>query len=456
MPGHIGGEGFSAEYPEFRCIAKFDVTEVEGLDDLHMPKEAIKNSLDLLAQAYGAKQSYFLVNGATSGIHSLFMYLGPDAKVIIPRNVHRSVYGGLILSGVHPIYVPSKVNTELGLVLNTDEANIIRTLKQYPEVKAVFLTNPTYYGTTSKIDTIVDTLDKQQMLFIDEAHGGHFAFHPAYPDTALQCGAHAAINGLHKTLPVLTQGACLHINHNFVLADRLFNALSMLTTTSPSYPIMASIDLARSFMQEHGYASLEYARELSIKYRGKMRLIKGITCYGEELKSICGVQGIDPLKILIIIDELTIDGIQLSRILRQNYDIQVEMEGEHFVLAMMSLFHHEEHWNILYKALASIAAQYRSRKKNKKEVASPPEQIMYLTPRQAYFANKKTVSLEESVGMIAGEYIAVYPPGIPCLVPGELINKEMIDYLKYIRTSSLHIQGPYDGSLKTIKIIDQD
>ncbi|MDD3852743.1 MAG: aminotransferase class I/II-fold pyridoxal phosphate-dependent enzyme [Syntrophomonadaceae bacterium] len=453
MPGHAGGLGF--ETGEFKLISGFDVTEVPGLDDLHMSQEVIEEARRLLAKAYGAQESLFLVNGASSGIHALFLSFNPDDEVLVPRNAHRSFFSAMVLSAVRPIYIPVEYQPELGVALSVTGRQVDSLLAENPRVKAVFITSPSYFGTAAPIEAIAQKVHQKGIqLLVDEAHGAHFAFHAAYPTPALHCGADAAVNGMHKTLPVLNQGAALHVAEGFHDFTRLRAACSLLTTTSPSYPILASIDLARAFMVEKGESQLETAYQLARQYREKINNLPGLHCYGDELTGFEGVTGYDPLKLVVSFPGVTVSGREVAHQLREQYAIQVEMAQEKFILAMMSMFHEAAHWERFYQALKNVTAVYQGRRENTPIAKVPVNPTVLMTPRDAFMARKKQVPLKESAGCIAGESVAVYPPGIPALLPGELITEELLEYLYYIKNSKLQIQGPRESSLNSILIID--
>lgn len=453
MPGHLGGAGFRLK--EFQQVAAMDVTEVPGLDDLHLPREAISRAQQLMAEAFGAGQSLFLVNGASSGIHSLFLSLPVGAEVVVPRNAHLSFFAGMVLSGAKPHYVLPRVDEETGAALCIDANDIDLCLKRNPDVAAVFITSPVYYGVTSQVKECVSRAHQYGVqFFVDEAHGSHFRFHPDYPGTALQAGADAAVNGFHKTLPVFNQGAVLHLGSHFPGSERVFKAFSLLTTTSPSYPIMASIDLARKFMEDEGFAHLQKAYELSSYYKKKLNDLKGIHCWGEELCSRAGVGGLDPLKITISLSGLSIDGFQMARIMRDNYGVQVELAEPHLVMAMMSIFHNREDWERLFQTVKNISLSYGSTKRGNLGVKVPPAPSVCMSPREAFLAPSITVPLDKCRDRICAEMVAPYPPGIPCLLPGEQITAEVIDYLKYLRTCKVNVQGPQDSSLDNLQVIE--
>lgn len=454
MPGHAGGAGFTSE--PWQLMAALDVTEVPGLDDLHLPQEIIEKSRKLLAQAFGAVESYFLVNGATSGIHSLFMTLRPGARVLIPRHAHRSFFGGLVLSGACPVYLPVEVDAETGIALATDADNVAKVL-QREKAEALFLTSPTYYGTTSNIRAITEIAHSYDIpVYVDEAHGAHFNFNPYYPAPALKQGADAVVHGLHKTLPVFNQGAALHIGTGFKQADRLREMYSLITTTSPSYPLLASIDLARQTMQEQGSRYLENSRQLAEEYQPKINALPGLSCPGERLLQVPGVCGIDPLKILVFINDLDLTGFEAGRILRQKYRIQIEIESDHYLLAMMSMFHQRDDWERFYQALQDLAKEYWQPKSNDKDrkPVLPPAPSVIKSPREALAAKRIRIPLMQARGKVSAEMVAAYPPGIPGLLPGELITEEVIEYLQYIRQAGIKIQGPHDYTLATISVLD--
>lgn len=453
MPGHVGGRGM----PDIlKAFAAIDVTEVPGTDNLHCSQSAIEEGRRLMASAFGAKESFFLVNGASSGIHSLLLSLpDPEGKVLVPRNAHRSFWGGMVLSGAFPVYIPCRYDPQAGISLAVESADITRLLNRYPESQAVFITSPSYYGTTCKMKDIVEVASEhEKILLVDEAHGGHFPFHPAFPRPALHQGADAVVNGLHKTLPVLNQGACLHLGPGFKHRDRLFSAYSLLTTTSPSYPLLASIDKARELMIEKGYDLLEGARELALNYHEKINRLPGLRVLNKQLLEVPGVGEMDFLKTVVFIEGLSLTGCQLSEVLRTRYHIQVELQEPRIILAMMSMFHGLEEWERLYQALKEVCCSFQGPSPALR-IMNPPIPQVVLSPRQAFSSARHRVKLGDSVGRLCGEVLAVYPPGIPCLLPGEMIDAEILDYLWYIKKSGSIIQGPDDPEINTIMILDE-
>ncbi|MEN6389599.1 MAG: aminotransferase class I/II-fold pyridoxal phosphate-dependent enzyme [Syntrophomonas sp.] len=454
MPGHVGGRGLPEAY---LSLAELDLTEVPGIDDLHQPRSDIKEALLLMARAYRAGESFFLVNGATSGIHALFMSLpGENPQVLVPRNAHRSLWGGMVLSGAVPRYLSGGYDVQTGIPLALDPDIIGTELEADPQIRAVFLTSPSYFGTSLNIAEMASLAHQRgAVLLVDEAHGAHFAFHPAYPRPALSQGADAAVNGLHKTLPVLNQGACLHIGREYKYRDQLAAALSLITTTSPSFPLLASMDLARQFMQAKGYEHLEKAHQTALKYRAMMDKIPGMRVVTPSGKNDRYAAGQDPLKVTLHIAGIGLNSPQMADVLRREYHIQPELAQPGLIMFMFSLFHREDEWERLYLALAAIAAKYGGAAGEPEIIPPPPMPRMVLSPRQAFWQERRRVKLKDSLGLLSAEMAAPYPPGIPCLLPGELIDAETLEYLWYIKQRGLYTQGPHDPALDYIMVLDE-
>ncbi len=451
MPGHIGGEGLPRE---FKDLANFDLTEIMGLDDFHLPATIIAEARQLLAEAVGANESFFLVNGASSGIQSFFLGLSnPGGEVIIPRNAHRSFYSGLVLSGAWPVYIPAKFDRDSGLNWGISLQDFISLKKDHPQAQATFLVNPNYYGIALDLDKFGGN-DKLDPLIIDEAHGAHFGFHPLYPPAALSFSIAGCVQGFHKTWPVLNQGAGLHITNNYIDPERLKNALSLLTTTSPSYPILASIDCARALLYTKGEELLEKARLLALEYRARINALPGITVIGDEFELLPEVCGFDPLKLVIVLSGITLSGYQAAALLNRSHGIDFELYDQRVLLAMMSMFHGRDDWEALFQALFSLTNKYQGKRQTPIEYLLPQQPIVILSPRQAWERAKTMIALSESLGQVSGEMIAVYPPGIPCLLPGELITEPIRDYLMFLKDQKIKSHSGNDSDLENILIIE--
>ncbi|MGE5543453.1 MAG: arginine decarboxylase, partial [Bacillota bacterium] len=271
---------------------------------------------------------------------------------------------------------------------------------------------------------------------------------------ALQEGAQASVHGLHKTMPVLTQAGIMHLAAGFPWRDKVQACHDLLTTTSPSYPLMASIDIGRAVMQEHGRDLLNQAKVLSERCRQEINEIPGFFSRSQEFLKIDGVAGFDPLKILVQITDVDLDGYQLSRLLRKRYGIQVELGGENYVLTMFSPFSSPGDWNALAAALKDISQQTTHQLRDKKPYPDiPPIPPLAITPRESFLSPHKTVMIKESKGMISAEMAAAYPPGIPCVIPGEIITAEVVEYLTYLKLREIPVHGLQDRSLQSIQVV---
>jgi lysine decarboxylase len=308
--------------------------------------------------------------------------------------------------------------------------------------------SPTYYGDCTRVeDASALTRRAGIPLLVDEAHGAHFGFHPAYPASALEDGADAVVHGMHKSLPALTGAACLHAA-NDALSRKLWKALDLLTTTSPSWVLMASLDWARAWATSvAGYEGLEKACQRSNRFAKLVAGIKGIHI-GEGKKGLH-----DPLKSVILLDRVSLSGYEVDRLLRTRFGIQVELAGVNHILAMMSPFSGSGDEYRLARALDSIAREHRGRPP-KVKFTPPPSPEVVLTPRQAMGRQVRSVSWQEAEGAVSGETLTVYPPGVPCVVPGETITSEILDYLQGAQGAGAGIQGPEDRTLTRINIID--
>jgi len=449
MPGHKGGRGF--RLPELAAVGHLDFTEIPGLDDWHRPDGVLLEAQRQLALCYGAKASYFLVNGATSGIHALLMALGDEARVLLPRQAHRSFYGGMVLAGTVPSYIPTRLDEKWGLPLVT-EVNEVTPLISNQQLVAWFGTSPSYFGTCGAEEEIIARVHGQGMLaFIDAAHGAHYGFHPGYPPSSLQQGADAVVHGLHKTLPALTGVACLHLAET--MGDRqpsVVQALDLLITTSPSQPLLASGDWARSWLSSSvGQDGLDKMYHLSEQFNAALKEVKGlerILVPGKERSN-------DPGRVSIGLCGLSLTGYELEILLATEYGIQVEMAGANYVVALFTPFNTAAEWQALLAALTAIAARYQGLS-NYNRVLLPPLAPMVLKPRAAHFAPRRRVRVSQAGGLLSGEIVAAYPPGIPCLLPGETITDEMVTYLQYLAQSGGRIQGMLDPEAQYIYVID--
>ncbi|MEG6616830.1 aminotransferase class I/II-fold pyridoxal phosphate-dependent enzyme [Peptococcaceae bacterium 1198_IL3148] len=461
MPGHKGTAFSTQALVELlgSRVFQVDVTNVPGMDDLHQVHGIIKESQQLAAQTYGADNTYFLVNGSSSGLQALIMATcNPGDKILVPRNMHRSILSGIILSGAIPVFYLPEYNNDYKLLLGTPPETIKHYLNQVPDIKAIMLVNPTYYGITSDIGAIAEIAHTYNVpLLIDEAHGPHLAFHQELPGSSLTYGADATVHGSHKILPAFTQASMLHLKGQRVNHERVEAALRILQSTSTSYLLLASLEGARAFMEELGQAVLQDALDKASYVRQAVNKIDGYTSFGQEIIGKPSVFGLDLTKVTINVTNLGISGTWAESFLRKEHNIQVEMSDlynlllivgaantyqqlDHFINALKDMANHRPDYSKTIALINSINA-----------VCNLPELV--ISPREAFAAPKVAIPLEQSAGRISSEIVACYPPGIPIICPGEEITDEIINYLVAMREVGVHFQGCNDPSLQTIGVI---
>jgi arginine decarboxylase len=456
VPGHKRGKGASVLNTYFGDqLMRLDTNSLPSLDNVANPTGVIKEAQELLADAYGANVAFFMANGSTSAIHCMLMsVLMPGDQILIPKNIHKSALNGLILCGASPIYVMPELCKKEGLRKNVCPSAIEARLEEHPDIKAVFVLNPTYYGHTTDLKKVAKIChDRDVLLLVDEAHGAHFPFHPSLPDSAMECGADISCISVHKTGGALTQSSALLVNGERVDRAKVKQVINMLQSTSVSYLLMGSIDGARYNLVRNGKSQLTKALELVSYAKSKIEKIAGLRLICEAGEP---ARYYDPTKLGINVSGLGLTGYKVYEILWQKYDIQLETAEFNHILAIVSLGDCEKDLNRLIGALAEIAAEYdnptaRARKQLSFEIEIEP--IVRMCPRDAYFSDKELVPIDESIGRISGESIMAYPPGIPVVSPGELVTEEMIKMLKDLQNSGAFIVDNFDPKLEKILVI---
>ena len=458
MPGHKKGNAYKKSDFDFLCsdLIAMDTTEVTGIDNLHSPEAAILSAQRLAAEAFGADESFFLVNGTTCGIYAMIMTAAdPGDKILIPRNCHRSVYGAVILGRLIPVYIDPEVDEELGIAMGIKPETLEYTLEKHKDAKAVVITNPSYYGTCSDLERIAEIVHRRKaVLLVDEAHGSHFVFNKRLPVNALAAGADMAAQSTHKTLPAMTQGSILHVRYGRINIERLRLFLQLTQTTSPSHIILAALDSARYIMQEKGRGLLEDIIDCSNWARNEINNIPGLYCLSSDRIGRFGVADLDPTRITVNFGALGISGADAEGILRKDFKIQVEMSDLYNIVAITTIGNSRDDYARLVRALKEIAASKDGNKAAVKTglvVQKTPE--LCIMPWEAVYCEKEHVEAEDSIGRICGEMIIPYPPGIPVLMPGERITGEAYGYLRACVEQGLKINGASDTELKKICVI---
>lgn len=458
MPGHGQGRGLPPEFANLGGpgVVALDVTEIPGLDDLHRPTGVIAEAMRLAARAWGADYSFYLVNGTTCGLQALLLATCTEKDVLVlPRNVHQSVLGGLTLTGSRPVYLPTLVLEQFGITAGVEPVSLSLALNTGLAPKAVLVTHPNYYGITSDLEPVAGAARARgTLLLVDEAHGCHLHFHPGLPADALALGADAAVQSVHKTGGSLTQSSVLHLRGGRISPGRVAAALRTLETSSPSYILMASLDAARRQLACRGRGILDRLISLSRQIRRGLREIPGLQVL--ELEHLpAGNWGLDPTRLVVSVAGLGLTGYQAAELLRRQYLIQVEMADYCNLVFILGPGVGDEHGRALVVALQELAARHRARPLAAHPLLPPPIPPLRLTPRLAWQSRCRRVVLDEAVGLVSAELVAVYPPGIPAVCPGEELTPELLDYLREVRRAGLTVQGPGDLALETVEVVEE-
>lgn len=443
VPGHKLGRAAPPEWRDFLgpSALAIDLTEAPGLDDLHAPEGVIAEAQELAAAAFGAWRSYFLVGGTTAGLHALILAAcRPGETIAVPRNAHRSVLGALILAGLRPRWVRVTFDAELGIATGPDLASLSAAL---PGAAAAVLVHPTYYGIAADIAAAIGLIHRAGLpALVDEAHGAHFPFHPALPPSTLSLGADGVVQSLHKTGGSLTQSSLCHLGHGSrILPERLQEMLRLVQSTSPSYLLMASLDLARRELALRGREAWERALELAHEARRRIDALPGLRVRPTD----------DPTKLLIDVRGRGTTGFRAADWLWEEAGVAVEAAGLTYLLAVLSPGDSREQLDALIAELERLPAGEGA----PVLPPEPPWPEVILPPREAYLARKEPVPLGRAEGRIAAELVAPYPPGIPVVAPGERLTADVLDYLRHAARAGWHLQGPADPQLRSIQVVEE-
>ena len=434
VPGHKRGKGISSEFKDLvgEKIFKIDINSLKPLDMLSHPTGVIKEAEDLYAQLYNCDKAYFLVNGSTSGIQNMILSaVKPNEKIIIPRNIHKSAINALVFSGAIPIYINPTIDLETGISEGLKTSDIINTINQNKDVKAILLLNPTYFGHTQNLKEIIKYChDLDIKVIVDESHGAHFPYSDKFPDSAMKYGADMATTSVHKTAGALTQASVLLHNEKRISHSTVRSVINLAQTSSASYLLLSSLDMARHHFYKHKDEITNNIISLTNYLRSEIDKLPNIS-YINPLLNNDSVTNYDPSKLVLNTKKLGITGFELYDLLRDNYNIQVELGETNVVLIIISIGDDLETINKLLDALKDISSKYSTTKKFKIHIPTFIPKMIY-TPREAFFMEKEIVDLLNSENKIAGKSIMIYPPGIPLVNPGELISKEVIDYYLFL------------------------
>lgn len=383
---------------------------------------------------------------------------GPGDKIIIPRNVHKSIMTAIVFSGAVPIFIHPEIDNELGISHGITLESAKRALTEHPDAKGLLVINPTYFGVAADLKSIVELAHSFDVpVLVDEAHGVHIHFHDELPLSAMQAGADIAATSVHKLGGSLTQSSILNMREGLVSKDRVQSILSMLTTTSTSYLLLASLDVARKRLATEGRQLAEETLKLANQTRDRLNQIEGIYCVGSEILGSKAAYSYDPTKLIISVKSLGLTGHDVEKWLRESFNIEVELSDLYNILCIFTPGDSQNDADRLVEALTEIAQQMSEQDvtHQQTEVLLPEIPLLAMTPRDAFYANTEVIPLKEASGRIIAEFVMVYPPGIPIFIPGEIITEENISYIFKNLDAGLPVQGPEDSTLHMIRVIKE-
>jgi arginine/lysine/ornithine decarboxylase len=461
MPGHKGGPGAPPRGVELfgAGLYAIDVSEMGGFDYLHGATSALLRAQADAARIFGAARTFYLVNGATSGnLAALLATASDHDRVLVARGSHRSVYAGLVLSGARPSYLAPVANPALDGLFGIDLDDLERALEDEPSISAVHVTSPSYYGFTIPLDDVRTlTAARGIPLIVDEAHGSHFVFNAAFPRPALGYGADLVVQSPHKTLGSLTQSSLLHVAGTRVNVDRVDQALQMLQSSSPSALLLLSLDLAITEAASSGQAAWGRAIASATTVRAALADATRLHIYGDEIKDAPGIYDFDPTKLVVDVSGLAMTGQESATWLKQHWRINPEFSDLRRIVFSITPGDDERSIELLIDALGALGHTARGSESqaliSRWPQASP---ALAVTPREGFSSSAEPVALDSAIGRVTAEMIVPYPPGIPLLVPGELLTEAVIETLRQLLAAGCRMVGMADPSGSSIRCLPEE
>ena len=456
VPGHKGGRG-NKELRDFlgeECM-RLDMNSMKPLDNLCHPVSVIKEAQELAAEAFGAKEAFFIVNGTTAAVQAMIMSVCKTGeKVIMPRNVHRSAINALVVNGAIPVYINPGTNKQLGIPLGMSVEDVKKAIIENKDAKAVLVNNPTYYGICSNLREIVKLAHENDMLvLVDEAHGTHLYFNDDLPVSAMEAGADMAAVSMHKTGGSLTQSSILLTNEK-VNSDYVRQVINLTQTTSGNYLLLSSLDIARKNMYLNGKEMVKKTLDFASYARDEINKLGGYYAFGEELVDGDMVYGFDSTKLSIHTRDIGLAGIEVYDLLRDDYGIQIEFGDIGNILAIISAGDRNIEIERLIAALSEIKRLHQKDKAGLFDHEYIKPNII-MGPQQAFYSRKVSLPIAKSEGRVCGEFVMCYPPGIPILAPGELITKDVVNYIMYAKEKGCFMTGTQDMKIENICVVEE-
>ena len=454
VPGHKRGRG----NPELAALlgetcVQMDVNSMKPLDNLCHPVSVIRDAEILAAEAFGAAHAFLMVGGTTSAVQSMVLsVVARGEKIILPRNVHRSVMGALVLCGAIPVYVNPACDDRLGIPLGMRVSDVERAIRENPDAKAVLVNNPTYYGICSDLRSIVDLAHRNGMLCLaDEAHGTHYYFGENLPVSAMAAGADMAAVSMHKSGGSLTQSSLL-LTGPAMSEGHVRQIINLTQTTGGSYLLLSSLDISRRNLALRGKASFARVVELAEYAREEINAIGGYYAYSRELINGDSIYDFDVTKLSVHTLDIGLAGIEVYDLLRDEYDIQIEFGDLGNILAYISIGDREREIERLVGAMAEIRRRFGGDKTGLMEQEYIDPEVA-VSPQQAFYAAHESLPLRETAGRVCSEFVMCYPPGIPILAPGERITDQILDYIEYAKEKGCSMTGPEDAGIERLNVL---
>ena len=457
VPGHKRGRG-NPELVQLlgeRCVG-LDVNSMKPLDNLCNPVSVIREAEELTAEAFGAAHAFFMVGGTTSSVQSMVLSVCKAGdKIILPRNVHKSVINALILCGGVPVYVKPAIHGEIGVALGMETEAVEAAILQNPDAVAVFVNNPTYYGICSDLRSITKLAHEHGMkMLVDEAHGTHLYFADGLPVSAIAAGADMAAVSMHKSGGSLTQSSMLLLGENMD-PGHVRQIINLTQTTSASYLLLSSLDISRRNLALRGRESFARVIRMAEYAREEINSIGGYYAYGRDLVDGQTVFDFDVTKLSVYTRGMGLTGIEVYDLLRDEYDIQIEFGDLGNILAYISIGDRLQDIERLVGALEDIKRLYQKEDPFAPSVNDFIQPEVVYSPQHSFYAEKESLPIRSTAGHISGEFVMCYPPGIPILAPGERVTEEIIEHILYAREKGCSLQGAADPAVDFLQVIKE-
>ncbi|MFL5811844.1 MAG: aminotransferase class I/II-fold pyridoxal phosphate-dependent enzyme [Flavisolibacter sp.] len=460
-PGHKKGAGIFDEDKEAVGSGVYynDISMQNGADDRRESKGIQEEAEKLAAEAVGADESFYSTNGSSLSAHvAVLSVANIEDKILVTRNVHKSLPAALIMADVIPVFLNPEINDDLDIENGVTPEHLEEMLNKHPDAKGVFIVSPTYYGVTSDVEALAKICHKRKIpLVVDEAWGPHLPFNKELPASALSCGADMSFGSLHKTMNGLGQSSIINLKGKLIDQDRFTLCFDLFESTSPSAVLMASCDAARRQMALHGEELWGKALELSRRARTELGKLKGLRVIGKEVTGTPGAFALDETKLTIDVKKLGINGYHAADWMLKNYKITFELITHRHLMAFISVADTDETVDQLIQAIKALHKWAKAEKPDSYVDMPHHRELgteLIMTPTKAFFRPTRQVSLDEAEGEIIAEMVSPYPPGIPRLIPGERVTASIIDYLKKGRDAGMFVLDPTDQKLKKLRVVD--